>query len=60
MENNRIHDLIVDLLIRNAIFNRAEYFRDEIMCVRIICGNKFDSVKLQVEDKDDVTIIHSI
>ena len=32
----------------------------KIMCVRIICGNKFDSVKLQLEDKDEITIIYRI
>ena len=42
------------------ILKRAKYLRDEITSVRIIYGNKFDSVKLQVADKDDITTIYSI
>ena len=47
-------------LWKTATFKRAEYLRDEITCVRIICGNKFDSVKLQVADKVDMTTVYSI
>ena len=39
---------------------RAKYLYDEITGVRIIYGNKFDSVKLQVADKDNITTIYSI
>ena len=49
-------------LWKTAILNlkRAKYLRDEITRVRIIYGNKFDSVKLQVADKDDIITIYSI
>ena len=47
-------------LWKTAIFKRAEYLCDGITCVTLICGNKFDSVKLQVADKDDITTTYSI
>ena len=47
-------------LWKTAILKRVEYICGEIICVRIICDNKFDSVKLQVTDKDDMTTIYSI
>ena len=47
-------------LWKTAILKRAKYLQDEITRVRIIYGNKFDSVKLQVADKDDITTIYSI
>ena len=43
-------------LWKTAILKRAKYLLDEITRVRIIYGNKFDSVKLQVADKDDIKL----
>ena len=41
-------------LWKTAILKRAKYLHDEITRVRIIYGNKFDSIKLQVADKEGI------
>ena len=41
-------------LWKTAIFKRAEYLPDETTCVGLMYVHNFDSVKLQVVDKDDI------